>query len=86
MSYKKININDIPNEFVIGSLTPYQIELIQLKFNIVNRFYELRSELKKDKKPKNTWNDVCFIISEEIGLHPRNVRQIILKNYKICRT
>lgn len=78
MNYKELNVEDIPTEFIIGTLTPYQVELVQLRFAIVNKFWELRNKGEK-------WEDIYEIISEEFSISRASVVKIVIKCYKILK-
>jgi hypothetical protein len=69
---KKINIKDIPNEFIIGNLTIYQIELLELKFAVINKFYEYLNTKKYNI------TDIYYLIAEDYSITPRTAKAIIL--------
>ncbi|MFA5234204.1 MAG: hypothetical protein WC390_07375 [Sulfurimonas sp.] len=76
---KEIDIINLPLEFVINNLTDYQKEIICNKFYILNRFAELRNDIKN----KYSLQDIYFIISEEIGMQQETIRLMLRKIYKI---
>lgn len=60
-------IEEIPIEFILKNITPYQTEVVQRNWYIYNRFIELK------KKP---CMDAYQIISEEVSVEMNTVRKI----------
>jgi hypothetical protein len=71
MALKKIPIKDVPKDFIINCITPYQQELIELRFYIFERFDYL---IKKKKYKKM---DAYLLISEEANLQPDTINKIV---------
>ena len=72
MSFKKTNLSEIPQEFLINNITPFMCEKLQLRYYIKNRVEEIR---KKEKIPLM---HIYTIISEEVSMQEGTVKQIHL--------
>ena len=71
-------ISDIPSKFIHNNLSNYQIDIIELKYHIYNRFIEL----SKSKPPI----DCYIIIGEEVSMQWRTIQSIYLKIIKSIKS
>jgi len=77
MKLDKIDISEIPNDFIFGSMTEYQKRTIEIKFALLNKYFELRN-----KYPNFTKEDIYTFISEDVGMASFKVKKIIWKLVK----
>jgi hypothetical protein len=70
---EKIELKNIPPEFVLKNLTPYQITSIKNKFYIMRRVAELK------KTDSNLFlADIYEIIADEIFLSSETIKRIYI--------